>query len=241
MMPIVHRVDSIATVSPLLSSLFSADISTSESRVVGTPALLREDELTAAVAFAPRRIEEFAAGRDCARRALSGAGGPWASIARREDRSPQWPLGFTGSITHIAGFCGAVAAATTAYVSIGIDAERTNRLIIDVWDHVFTARELDDLKPLASDLRNRTAIVKYSAKEAFYKCQWPITHQWIDFEEVEINVRFEGDLFGSFEILPQSIACQIRFGTCDLRGRFAFDPEGFVVTGIAAHRGSYGW
>lgn len=241
MTTVAKRVDLTTTVSPVLSALFPSNVATRECRSPGSPALLREDERAAAATFSPRRIAEFAAGRDCARQALRGAGGPWESILRREDRSPRWPAGFTGSITHTDGFCGAVVAATTAYGSIGIDAERTNRLTIDVWNHVFTATENYELMRLAPGLRERTAIVKFSAKEAFYKCQWPQTHQWIDFEEVAVDVSFDGDSFGFFDISPQSNACQRRFDACELHGRFVFDPVGFVVTGIAAVLGANGW
>ena len=47
-----------------------------------------------------KRQREFAAGRRAGRSALAAVGALNAEIPRAEDRSPVWPDGFTGSISH---------------------------------------------------------------------------------------------------------------------------------------------
>ena len=114
----------------------------------------------------------------------------------------------------------------------------------DFWfflDHIFTASEFGKLMRLAAGLRERTAVVKFSAIEAFNKCQSSLTHEWIDFDEAAAQVDFADESSGILQIAPQSLQCNTRFGARYLRGRFAFDPEGFVVTGISAVLGASGW
>jgi 4'-phosphopantetheinyl transferase EntD len=232
--------DEATTSSVLLAQIFPATVATAERRVPGERALLHEIEARACEGFSVTRLAEFAAGRDCARRALRAASGRDVAILRRKDRRPQWPAGFVGSITHTAGFCGAVAASSALVASLGVDAERTERVSRDLWESIFVAREIDELAKLASPAQQRTATVIFSAKEAFYKCQSPLTGMWIDFDEVAALVRFADERSGTFTILPLSDACRQRFERCDLRGRFCFD-DGFVVTGMLVANKAPGW
>ncbi|MGW1816188.1 4'-phosphopantetheinyl transferase family protein [Streptomyces sp. NPDC002125] len=81
----------------------------------GDPAGLRpypEEENRLGEAVVDRRRREFTTARWCARRALAAAGAPTADAPLRSGRrgEPLWPAGFTGSITHSAGYRAAVAA-----------------------------------------------------------------------------------------------------------------------------------
>ena len=58
----------------------------------------------------PKRIQEFADGRLCARRALEEFGVTNFPIRMARDRQPVWPDSLIGSITHTAGLCAAVVA-----------------------------------------------------------------------------------------------------------------------------------
>jgi 4'-phosphopantetheinyl transferase EntD len=69
----------------------------------------REAEQVAAAVF--RRRQEYAAGRYCARRALSGLGIEGFILLNGPDRAPIWPTGVAGAITHTGGpggYCAAV-------------------------------------------------------------------------------------------------------------------------------------
>jgi len=69
-----------------------------------------------------KRQREFAAGRRCCESLLKQFGNSeqvWANA----DRSPAWPLGFTGSISHSKNWTWAAVAEQTELVSVGIDTE----------------------------------------------------------------------------------------------------------------------
>lgn len=226
--------------SELIASLFPPGVTASERREPGNPGMLLEAEAAASRSFAPKRVAEFSAGRDCARHALRALGCGDVAIPRRTDRRPEWPIGFVGSITHTIGFCGAVAASAASIAALGIDAELSGRLTSDMWSHLFVDREMKALLELAPRLRERTAAVMFGAKEAFYKCQSPRTGMWIDFDEVAVDVRFANESVGSFALRLESDACIARFGACDLRGNFRFEDD-LVVTGMHVEIGAPGW
>ncbi|GAC1539622.1 MAG: hypothetical protein NVS2B17_15050 [Candidatus Velthaea sp.] len=217
--------------SSLLGRLFARDVFAFERREPGVPELLRQEEAAASARFAPKRIAEFAAGRDCAHRALRSAGCADVDVPMRSDRSPQWPSGIVGSITHTNGFCGAVAALRSSYGGIGIDAEVIERVTIEMWSQIFTSPEIESLEVLGDAERGRAAAAMFSAKEAFYKCQSPMTGLWIDFHEVHADLRFTGEGAGDFTIEPQSAACRARFAGLVLHGKFCFEG-GLVLTGM---------
>ena len=55
---------------------------------------------------AASRLQDFASGRYCARQALAKLGVHGFPLLAGEDRVPNWPEGFVGSITHTDGYCG---------------------------------------------------------------------------------------------------------------------------------------
>jgi len=71
--------------------------------------LFPEEEMLVARATEKRR-QEFTAGRECARSALSALGVQAAPILRGYRGAPQWPDGIVGSIAHCAGYCAAAVA-----------------------------------------------------------------------------------------------------------------------------------
>jgi hypothetical protein len=95
--------------SPVLARLFPEGAACVELRAPGDVSQLFPTEETHIQAAVAKRRAEFAAGRVCARSALAELGAPLAPLGVRPDRSPDWPAGLTGSITHTQGFCGAVA------------------------------------------------------------------------------------------------------------------------------------
>ncbi len=76
--------------------------------------------LTTAVA---KRRSEYLAGRWCAREALAMLGVPGLPALGR-DRSPQWPGGTLGSITHSQGIAEVMVADAHHWLAVGLDTER---------------------------------------------------------------------------------------------------------------------
>lgn len=133
------------------------------------------------------RKQEFAAGRAAAREALQVLGAPKVSIPASLDRSPVWPQGFTGSITHCRGFCGAAVTAKLQHSSLGFDAEVSDDLSPEVLRVVCAPQEIKDFPEYLPAERTTWSQVAFCAKEAFYKCYYPIGQTFLDFADVSIH------------------------------------------------------
>jgi 4'-phosphopantetheinyl transferase EntD len=229
----------------LLAQLFAPGVAAAELREDADASLLYPAEAAFCVGFARRRIADFAAGRLCARRALADLGIADFPIAVNSDRSPVWPPGITGSISHTETFRCAVAAPKQRFGSIGIDVEIVGRVKSDIDALVFTHAETVFLASLADTRRALAATIVFSAKEAFYKCQYAITHQWLDFHDVTVDLTLPDAcgqpgsaaniVRGSFRVAASEgrLALDHRVNP-ELRGRFCIDDE-LVATGISMH------
>ena len=109
-------------------------------------------------------------------------------VGQADDRSPIWPDGFTGSISHSKNWVWASVAKSDQVLSLGIDTEA----IVDAatrsqtWEQVATIDELRTLEALDLDPKVEFTVL-FSAKEAFYKCWYPITKQYLDFKDVIVE------------------------------------------------------
>ena len=133
----------------------------------------------------PKRRAEFLAGRYCAHKSLEQISADSVrSVNVNSDRSPDWPDGIVGSITHSGQFAAAVVARSSRYRGIGIDtenvvdaqtAERLKSLIM-------SDAEMNQLKRL-SHTRSFAEIftLVFSAKESIYKCLRPLVKSFFGF------------------------------------------------------------
>jgi 4'-phosphopantetheinyl transferase EntD len=221
-----------AFASTLLAELFPSPVAAYELRESADPRTLLPQEAGTCEAFRPKRLAEFAAGRLCARRALQEIGFGDFALLRNTDRSPRWPEHAVGSITHTVGFCGAVAALRHRFAGLGIDAEIVARVTADLWTHVFTPGEAAHFPRVTASERERIAAVAFSAKEAFYKCQFRVTGGWLDYLDVIVDAVPEGPDKGTFSVHPATSDGRRILGNLKARGRYRI--EGWLVfTGIA--------
>jgi 4'-phosphopantetheinyl transferase EntD len=221
-----------ARISPLLGDLFDASVAAYELLGSGDAATLMPAEAASCEALRPGRLAEFAAGRQCARRALAAVGIMDFAITRNVDRTPRWPDSAVGSITHTVGFCGAVAASRSAYAGLGIDAEIIARVTPDIWRHAFTPDETARFESAPVEARELLAALAFSAKEAFYKCQYAVTGLWLDYCDVSVDSRSDGDGRGTFSIRPANERARWSLRDRETTGRYR-TQDGLVVTGIA--------
>jgi 4'-phosphopantetheinyl transferase EntD len=112
------------------------------------------------------------------------------------DRTPIWPDGLVGSISHCDGFCGAVVARSSDLCGIGFDAETSSPLPDDVGRIIYGEEESSHFSDLPKLKGRDWGKLAFSAKEAFYKCFFPLTRKALNFHHVQ--VRFGAD--GDFEI-----------------------------------------
>jgi 4'-phosphopantetheinyl transferase EntD len=215
----------------LLAGLFTAPVAAAELREAADSALLDPLEASYCTTFAPKRIAEFTGGRLCARHALIELGIDAGPIAIDANRTPRWPDGATGSITHTHGFCGAVVGLTSTIRSVGVDAERVGRVTEDLDHLLFTSEEHGFLTKLDAPARARAATIIFSAKEAFYKCQYTITGKWLDFHDASLRLSDPDRSSGTFDVEAAIAHAGLAF---PLRGRFVIE-ENLVVTGLAIY------
>jgi 4'-phosphopantetheinyl transferase EntD len=173
-----------------LTELFAANVAVSLR--IGLPVavfMFPEEAALVANAVEKRRLE-FATGRDCARKALAKLGGPRCSILAAPDRSPIWPPGFAGSISHTDGACGAVAVQSSERKGIGLDIENTTPLSDEVRPLVCSDADRAHFSTLPKLNMAGWDKIAFCGKEAFHKCQHPLTQRVVDFRK--LSIRFSG-------------------------------------------------
>lgn len=148
------------------------------------------DEAPMVARAVERRRREVAAGRSCARRGLSRLGVAPIGLPPDRDRVPCWPTGTIGSITHTSEFCAAAVAWQRDLRGLGLDAERsiTRTSRAEIMRLVATPSEMAWLAALPERDQALGAALLFSAKEAFYKCQFPLTRQLLDFSDLELRL-----------------------------------------------------
>lgn len=212
------------------AQLLPPGVAVFETRAPDTaPPLLPEERQHVANAV-PKRVREFRAGRACARAALKQLGIEGFALRPGERREPLWPPGVVGSITHTLGYAAAAAARTCSVRAVGIDAELSTSVERSFWGGIATSSELERLATLAEPAATAAASVLFSAKEAFYKCQFPLTGEWLDF----LDVRIEPDAVSGFEIVPCRPLRLPFHAQRPWRGRFVIE-EGLVLTVVCLH------
>ena len=222
-----------AQLSPELAGLFPSSVVAAELIGPAPRALLTPSELKSISHCAEKRIQDFTRGRACAHRALSELGIRNFSLLAGERRDPLWPDGISGSITHTAGFAAAVAAPRSGIASVGIDCEIIESVDEELWSRICTPTEQARLMSMPVTERGRQAALIFAAKEAFYKCQFPVSRQWVGFEDVDIEPTDWPATAGSFRILPQKSLPVSEGWVASLVCRFQFRDR-WVVTGVTA-------
>lgn len=217
-----------------LANLLPAGIACAEAAIVADDSDLFAEERTTVQASVPRRRWDYAAGRRCARFALAELGVPPQALLSDDQRRPIWPEGIVGSITHGDGYCAAAVAQRRLCEGLGIDVERIDSVENETWPLIATDVERVWLGSRPPADRPGFAALLFSAKEAFYKCQHPLTGEWLEFHDVEIQWESADHLqtSGAFTVLPtRPIELTRRFRS-PLRGRYRVEQTR-VMTAIA--------
>ncbi|WP_066368532.1 4'-phosphopantetheinyl transferase family protein [Herbidospora mongoliensis] len=151
-------------------------------------ALFPEEEAIISRSVEKRR-REFTTARVCARDALRMLGRPAAAILPGVRGEPLWPDGVTGSITHCAGYRGAVLGTRSEVAAIGIDAEQNEPLP----NGVLAAIGLPQERRLIRDLLREHPSIRWDrmlfcAKESVYKSWFPLVNRWLGFEDALVDI-----------------------------------------------------
>lgn len=188
--------------------------------------VMAEEESAIATAVKSRR-REFSIGRACARAALSKLGFPPSAIPTGPHREPLWPSGIVGSITHCAGFYGAAVALQKDCVALGIDAEVDEELPSGVLSLISVDEERYSIA--TASRRLNWGRLLFSAKESIFKAWFPLTGEWLGFEDAVVTIIPDDESFVAQ--LPHTLVP----GTdcpSELRGRFLI-AKGLILTAVS--------
>ncbi len=177
--------------------LLGPDIAVAHCPVGQGSSGLFPDEAAAISRAIPARRDEFAAGRHAARTAMVALGRAAVSIPMAPDRAPEWPAGLTGSITHADGLALAAIAPLTHVRAIGLDLEKDAPLDGDLWQAILLDQERAWLETLPEPRRAQYAMRIFSAKEAVYKAQYPVTGAFLEFTDITISYGENDDAFSA--------------------------------------------
>jgi 4'-phosphopantetheinyl transferase EntD len=158
---------------------------------------LPEEEPLIARSVAKRR-NEFITVRHCARLALGELGFPPVPILKGDKGEPCWPDGVVGSLTHCAGYRGALVGRGAVVRSVGVDAEPHDVLPDGVLDAISLPAERSEMAALPAGVHWDRIL--FCAKEATYKVWFPLTKRWLGFEDAHITFDVDGSgSAGTFE------------------------------------------
>ncbi len=193
------------------------------------PSELYPEEAICIASAVPKRRREFAQGRLCARRALAALGIARFPLLSGKDRAPIWPEGVVGSLTHCGGYCAVAVARREEIPGLGIDVEAAEPLGQELVPLVCVAAELARLERSPESSRGLTAKLLFSVKESVFKCVYPITGVFLDFQDCEVML---DERSGTFTAQMRNPSLPNPWRGTALHGRFATDA-GRLFTAIA--------
>lgn len=160
--------------------------------------LLPEEKLLLTAA-APARAQEIRAGRSTARVVMAELGFRPTAVMADANGAPLWPSGLCGSIAHSRRHIAVAMCRIREFRSLGIDIE-DGRALGRASPDVASDVELRQLVSSHVAPNGETAArLVFSAKEAIFKCQAPITGlQTLGF----LDVRLEPTSNGVLVVVP---------------------------------------
>ncbi len=173
------------------------------------------------------RRRDYVAGRVAAHRAMEKLGLSARPVLSNRSRAPSWPRGLVGSLSHNKTTCIAAVARASQVKSLGVDVEDDGPLGPDLVTTVCTLEERAWLATQPEAERGRLAKLVFCAKEAVYKCQFPVTHKVLDFDAVLVTPDVDT---GQFEATFRQDTGPFRVND-QLNGRFAM-RDGLIHTAV---------
>jgi 4'-phosphopantetheinyl transferase EntD len=177
-----------------------------------------------------KRRREFTTARGCARAALERLGLPPGPIPSGERGEPIWPAGLVGSITHCDGYRACAVARASDLVTIGIDAEPHKPLPDGLLGDVSLPEEMGWLRELARhEPDTHWDRLLFSAKESVYKAWFPLTGEWLGFEDAVLVVAPLARRFSARLLVPGPVVSGRRIP--GFAGRWLV-RDGLIVTAV---------
>jgi 4'-phosphopantetheinyl transferase EntD len=159
------------------------------------------------------------------------------AIEVADDRQPIWPDSMVGSITHTAGFCAAAVAARNLFAALGLDTEVVGDVGTEIWPRVGVPAETAWIRSLPASQQPAAMTLIFSAKEAFYKCQYPLAGERLDFQDVRIEAAWDA-WQGHFWVHASRHLAMAERTAMPMRGRYLFH-QGLVSAGLSLATADY--
>ena len=221
-----------AVLSADFKALFPDCVAAAELRGQGDVSLLLPVESAGLGRAVQTRVQEFAAGRSCARLALAQFGIHDFPLAVRGDRQPAWPPSMVGSITHTAGLCAAVVGEAARFAGLGLDCEVVGDVEPELWPKICVPSETAWLRSLPTVEQARASALIFAAKEAFYKCQYPVVAEFLGFHDIRLGIRDWDSGSAAFEVHATRDLAVAAFAQLPVVGTYRFH-EHYVSAGVA--------
>lgn len=144
-----------------------------------------------------KRQVEFLAGRYCVRLCFESFGlASVPEITSHEDRSPAWPEGWVGSISHARSLATAVLARNTTLAGVGIDIEQIiEKPTPQLAQHIcYDDAELEQVMDRLKLPRDLALTLIFSSKESLYKALYPRLKIFFGFHAAALRVLDDGSL-----------------------------------------------
>ena len=187
----------------MIAGLLPRYVEVAEGVIGDCQADLWPEEAACVANAVERRRREFARGRHLVRRCLRALGRPDGPLPTNQDRSPRWPDGFVGSITHTDTYCAAAVARADDIDGIGIDIEDRSRFHPDLLRYVSSPGDItSNFHGLKSGDATHLGAALFSAKETVYKCLNGLAQAQFDFADVGIEFIKGSALFYSRLLRP---------------------------------------
>lgn len=178
-----------------------------------------------------KRKAEYLAGRYCCALLLIGFSAPY-EVTSHEDRSPCWPAGMSGTISHCAvsgDYSQAIAIVTDRpRLCLGADIEVLNRKVLHEISQTFTLpEERERLQTLPLDF-DFCLLLAFSAKESLFKALYPQVKSFFGFEYAAID---------SINLKDNTFILRLNKGLSDalepgmkIKGSYDFDGRIIITT-----------
>ncbi len=178
-----------------------------------------------------KRRQEFRAGRTCARNALKSLARPEEPIVIRPDRSPYWPVGTVGSITHSNSWAAAIVGDSHTFLGLGIDI--TESQVLDRKFHHIILTDYERRKFCRQLISNSElldmACVIFAIKEAIFKAVFPVTGIMFDF--LDATVDFSLDLKRYRAVIDSSYSSD-RLRSNIIEGSIGYAEQHVIATAV---------
>lgn len=150
---------------------------------------LSQLELPVAEFKSEKRLREFIAGRNIAKKLIKKLTFSDSLIRRDSSFLPAWPAGITGSISHKGAICGAIISNECNIISLGLDIERYESIQEEIW-RTYTDEEEIEKNALSNIDTPWLANIIFSCKESAFKAFYQSGLAAVKIPDISIALSF---------------------------------------------------